>query len=228
MFNGLKVKLALLGSVGLVVGAGWLTLARTPSRGARDAHVGVTARVPDAASRAAAPTPPVEARGSAREQSFEAHARPNETQAASTDSQGRAPDAAEKPAPAIESLETAASIRVREAGARTGGAPGRARRSRAAERRDDGLEGELALLREASRALDLGQSERALGALEQHRVRFRHGSLEQEREGLIVVAHCLIDPADGRARAEAFLAVERGSVLASRIRRACGAAGAEP
>jgi hypothetical protein len=169
---------------------------------------------------------------------------------ASTVRAASAPAVAVAPAALVQGLPPGGA--TRPAGENVGAEPANLR-SRAQEPRastvGDGLNesatqtagivdrSELSLLMAASDALDAAlaergsagfdarEVERGLGLLAQHRDRFPHSLLEQERRGLGLVARCLRDgPPDARLVREASTFLRRfpGAVLTTRILRACG------
>jgi hypothetical protein len=86
------------------------------------------------------------------------------------------------------------------------------------------LEAELALLRDAKKALDDGDSSRALGILDEHQRRFPNGILVEERASTRVLALCAAGrTAEARASAQDFLAKYPRSPSAPRVRASCGA-----
>lgn len=92
---------------------------------------------------------------------------------------------------------------------------------RAPARAADDLEGELALLAKAQRALAARQPHAALDALALHAKTYPRGALSSEREGLRAIATCEAGPG-GATRASKFLQAQPRSPLAQRVRSACG------
>jgi hypothetical protein len=87
---------------------------------------------------------------------------------------------------------------------------------------EDVLEGELALIAEASRALDVGDATAAMKALETHRSRFGAGFLREERDALWIVALCKQGSAAEAAAARAsFERRAPRSPLRVRIEKQC-------
>lgn len=85
------------------------------------------------------------------------------------------------------------------------------------------LAAEAALLQRAQTAQAAGQPAAALLLLEQHAREYPAGVLTPERAALRVVALCAAGrEAEGRAEAASFLRTHAGSVLAGRVRGACG------
>jgi len=85
------------------------------------------------------------------------------------------------------------------------------------------LAAEAALLQRAQTALAAGQPAAALVLLELHAREYPAGVLTPERAALRVVALCAAGrEALGRAEAAQFLRAHAGSVLAGRVRGACG------
>lgn len=80
---------------------------------------------------------------------------------------------------------------------------------------------ELALLDQASSALDGGEVTRALGLLEQHRGVYPNSALVDDRVGLEVLASCMKDRAANRERGRSFLLKHPNSPIVSRLWRAC-------
>jgi RNA polymerase sigma-70 factor (ECF subfamily) len=85
------------------------------------------------------------------------------------------------------------------------------------------VEGEIALLSEAQRALSGGQPEKALQFLDEHARVFPHGALAEERTAARIVALCKLGRVvRARNEATAFLQRLPDSPLAERVRAACG------
>jgi outer membrane protein assembly factor BamD (BamD/ComL family) len=83
---------------------------------------------------------------------------------------------------------------------------------------------ELALIREAERALAAGRYDAALVALRRHEDRFPDGQLTQEREASRITALCrsgAVRAVDGEELVSRFLARWPSSHLKGRVRRAC-------
>jgi hypothetical protein len=81
---------------------------------------------------------------------------------------------------------------------------------------------ELLLIRQAARALGEQQPALALQMLERHAERFPHGSLQQERAGMLVIVLCQQGRfAEAEPLRERFLAEVPHSPVAARIMRAC-------
>lgn len=85
----------------------------------------------------------------------------------------------------------------------------------------DALEGEMALLTNAQRALERGDTATAIGALSRHRREHPAGALAVERDGLLAIASCDARQPEGRALAERFVARNATSPLVARVRAAC-------
>ncbi|WP_437648751.1 hypothetical protein [Sorangium sp. So ce362] len=93
----------------------------------------------------------------------------------------------------------------------------------AARSGSDGLDAEIALLRDAQQALQAGQFAQALSKLNEHASRYPRGVLSTEREASRAIALCRSGrTASGRAIAARLLAKSPGSPLATRVRAACG------
>ncbi len=87
---------------------------------------------------------------------------------------------------------------------------------------DSTLTEELALLRDAQRAMQADHPHDALSRLDDHARRFPSGVLEEEREAARVLALCRADRADeARALAERFLRERPSSPHRARVRAAC-------
>jgi hypothetical protein len=102
---------------------------------------------------------------------------------------------------------------------------------RAAQHSEDGaaaLLAEVASLRAASEALASHQPERALALLQGHRRLFPAAQLNEECEGLFVLARCSLDQAGASAAARAYLRRYPRSVLRDRVERACRFEGSPP
>jgi len=85
------------------------------------------------------------------------------------------------------------------------------------------VEGEIALLSEAQKALSGGQPERALQFLDEHARTFPRGTLAEERVAARIIALCKLGRvAKARSEAAAFLQKLPDSPLAERVRVACG------
>ncbi|MGD8863365.1 MAG: hypothetical protein PVI30_25350 [Myxococcales bacterium] len=100
----------------------------------------------------------------------------------------------------------------------------RARRTRDEGVADDGrLAAEVALIGRVHDALQAGHHAQALRLLRAHREGFAEGALAQERRGLRVLALCGAGRlAEGRRLRRRFLSAAPGSLLAARVRGACG------
>jgi len=86
----------------------------------------------------------------------------------------------------------------------------------------DALGEETAALREAQAALRAGRPDRALALVREQDVRFRKGSLEQERAAARVLALCEIGrKAEARRSAREFETKWPRSPLLARVRGAC-------
>ncbi|AUX20796.1 hypothetical protein SOCEGT47_012700 [Sorangium cellulosum] len=87
----------------------------------------------------------------------------------------------------------------------------------------EGLDAEIALLRDAQQALQAGQFAQALAKLNEHASRYPRGVLSTEREASRAIALCRSGrAASGRTIAARLLAKSPGSPLATRVRAACG------
>ena len=94
----------------------------------------------------------------------------------------------------------------------------------AAPRADDPLGAELALIQNAADALRLGRHAVALRLLDEHAARYPAGALREERMGLRVLALCGSgDTRLGELERQRFLTSAPRSVLADKVRQACGA-----
>jgi hypothetical protein len=88
---------------------------------------------------------------------------------------------------------------------------------------------ELALLREARRALSSGDPGRALELTDAHARAFPRGALSEERSATRIVALCSLGRgAEGRKEAQRFLERAPDSPLAERVRTACSSSEREP
>jgi hypothetical protein len=85
----------------------------------------------------------------------------------------------------------------------------------------DPLALELGLIERARQGLKNGQPHQALAALMEHRARFEHGVMAQERAALRALALCSLGDPQGKAEAERFLERNPGSPLASHLRTGC-------
>lgn len=86
------------------------------------------------------------------------------------------------------------------------------------------LEAELALLRDAKKSLDDGNSTRALAILDEHQRKFPDGILAEERASTRVFALCSAGrTAEAKTSAQDFLAKYPRSPSAPRVRSSCGA-----
>lgn len=88
---------------------------------------------------------------------------------------------------------------------------------------EDSLPAEVTLLQRANHAVRLGQYDRALRLLDAHAAHFENGILREERRGLHVLALCgLGQTASGQNERARFLRDFPRSVLADKVRSACG------
>jgi hypothetical protein len=85
----------------------------------------------------------------------------------------------------------------------------------------DPLAAELALIERARQGLKSGQPNQALAALAEHRAKFEHGVMTQERTALRALALCSLGDAQGKVEAERFLERNPGSPLATHLRTGC-------
>lgn len=86
------------------------------------------------------------------------------------------------------------------------------------------IEHETELLREANAALQRGDAQGALAAIEQHQRQFPRGALALERRGLRILALCAAgDEVTARREAGPFLAAHPPAGLAARVQRSCAA-----
>lgn len=86
------------------------------------------------------------------------------------------------------------------------------------------LEAELALLRDAKKALDDGNANQSLSILSEHERRFPNGVLVEERAATRVLALCAAGrTSEARTGATDFLAKYPRSPSAPRVRTSCGA-----
>lgn len=93
-------------------------------------------------------------------------------------------------------------------------------RQRTAEGRTLGEE--LALIERATRALNAGRHREALAALAQHKRRFAHGTMVEDRQALTAIALCEAGRTVAGQRAErTFRAGNPGSLHAARVAEAC-------
>ncbi len=140
-----------------------------------------------------------------------------------------APPAPVMPAPVVPSTTATEDRRIESAHAphskssRRHVAPPPVERAPTAQRATPDLEGEARLLEQADADLRRGDANAALGRLTEHASKYPGGALREEREGMRVVALCRAGrAAEGNAAAERFLARSPRSLLATRIRAACG------
>lgn len=85
------------------------------------------------------------------------------------------------------------------------------------------LEAELALLRDAKKALDDGNATRSLAILDEHQRKFPSGVLVEERASTRVLALCAAGrTAEARTSAQDFLRQYPRSPSAPRVRGSCG------
>jgi hypothetical protein len=85
----------------------------------------------------------------------------------------------------------------------------------------DPLAAELALIERARQGLKSGQPNQALAALAEHRAKFEHGVMTQERTALRALALCSLGDAQGKVEAQRFLERNPGSPLATHLRTGC-------
>ncbi|WP_437969365.1 hypothetical protein WMF04_08730 [Sorangium sp. So ce260] len=188
-------------------------------------------RTPHAAAPSGAPSdtapPPAEAGASAE---ADAAAEANEPARAAASAEASAPASAPASAEASAPARAGASA-VRASAAPAAGSATRAPASRppppgagaAAGPGSEGLDAEIALLRDAQQALQAGQFAQALAKLNEHASRYPRGVLSTEREASRAIALCRSGrAASGRAIAARLLARSPGSPLATRVRAACG------
>ncbi|WP_437816244.1 hypothetical protein [Sorangium sp. So ce1078] len=181
-------------------------------------------RTPHAAAPSGAPSdtapPPAEASASAEagaSAEASASAEANDPARASAPARAGAPAEASAPAgasaaPAAGSATRAPASRPPPPGAGAAAGPG-----------SEGLDAEIALLRDAQQALQAGQFAQALAKLNEHASRYPRGVLSTEREASRAIALCRSGrAASGRAIAARLLARSPGSPLATRVRAACG------
>ena len=151
-----------------------------------------------------------------------------------------APPASQAPSPALRGsaappeLEPRASASGGVAPAARAAPPGSLRRmaktspSSSVELAPD-VEGEVALLAEAQKALAAGQPARALQFLDEHASTYPRGALGPERAVARVIALCKLgNLAAARRDAAAFLRDAPTSPVSDRIRAACGEAVVPP
>ncbi|AUX29798.1 MULTISPECIES: hypothetical protein [Sorangium] len=228
----LKIGLATL-IVGLATGAALYHPAsgEAPAPHAAEAPrlAGLAPRAPHASSPSGAPgdeaPPPAEASASAEESaSAESRAAAQASASAGANAPPPASDAAQASAApgagaaAQASAAPAATVASRAPASRAP-APGTA----AARPGAEGLDAEIALLRDAQQALQAGQFAQALSKLNEHGSRYPRGVLSTEREASRAIALCRSGrAAAGRAIAAKLLAQSPGSPLATRVRAACG------
>lgn len=94
----------------------------------------------------------------------------------------------------------------------------------AAASEESTLEKELALLRDAKSALDRGDADKALAALDEHAKTYPNGVLTEERGATRVLALCAAGrTGEARLSAQDFLAKYPRSPSAARVRGSCGA-----
>jgi hypothetical protein len=134
------------------------------------------------------------------------------------------PEPATEPESATESGPVTASEPVPVAEGSRPRRRRRARRTRDEGVADDGrLAAEVALIGRVHDALQAGHHAQALRLLRAHREGFAEGALAQERRGLRVLALCGAGRlAEGRRLRRRFLSAAPGSLLAARVRGACG------
>jgi hypothetical protein len=80
----------------------------------------------------------------------------------------------------------------------------------------------MALLSQAADALENKDVGKARTALNAHRQRFSRPQLREERDGLSVLARCLERPDSAQGEALSFVQKSPASILATRIKQACG------
>ena len=80
---------------------------------------------------------------------------------------------------------------------------------------------ELRLVREADRALRAGYAPAAVKALAAHRARFENGQLAEERNGLALLAECMVGKPGARGRASTYLRRHPSSIVAGRLVTEC-------
>jgi hypothetical protein len=105
---------------------------------------------------------------------------------------------------------------------RAGGAPRAAARAAGDA---SSLAQETTLLARAADLLNAGNAAAAKQLLEEHRRRFAHPLLREERDGLGVLARCIEQPARAQREARAFVARAPASLLVPRIDKACTLSG---
>lgn len=84
------------------------------------------------------------------------------------------------------------------------------------------LAAEMSLLSEATDALAKRDAAHARALLIEHRKRFHNAQLREERAGLWVLVRCLEEPAAALDEAATFVRKSPTSLLAMRVKRACG------
>lgn len=93
----------------------------------------------------------------------------------------------------------------------------------------DSLAQEVALLRDAQRAVDGGNTAHALGLLARYQREFPRGVLRHEAAAVQVIARCRQgNSPSARAAADSFVKAQPSSPLAERVRRACGVGAGSP
>ncbi|WP_437726229.1 hypothetical protein [Sorangium sp. So ce861] len=210
----LKIGLATL-VVGLATGAALYL----PASGEAPApHAAEAPRLAGLAPRAPHAEAPSGAPGDEAPPQVEASAPSEESASAASRAAAQASAAPAASAPAQAGAAPAAAVASRGPAARAT-APGTA----AARPGAEGLDAEIALLRDAQQALQAGQFAQALSKLNEHGSRYPRGVLSTEREASRAIALCRSGrAAAGRAIAAKLLAQSPGSPLATRVRAACG------
>lgn len=105
-------------------------------------------------------------------------------------------------------------------------APPQAAASVVGPRQSESLAAEVALLSRATRSLHAGRPEQALRTLEEHRKRFPHGLLSEERRAARTQALCALGRFE-QAKVE-MARLTAGSALALRAQQACAGAARTP
>lgn len=192
-FTSSKVLIASV--VAVTLSGGFWTLATRPSEFVKRAGVAAPA-APQEPTRPATPTAPIEV---AQLQTAEALP---------------AKSAARDETPAEHDADMAQQ-RARAVRVTRGARP-------AAAAAEGSLAQETELLHRASERLAQRELKAALSLLEEHRTRYRQSQLAEERNGLLVLAHCLRSPSEAAREARSFIANAPGSLLAPRLVSACG------
>lgn len=84
------------------------------------------------------------------------------------------------------------------------------------------LAAEMSLLSQAADALNNQDTSKARVLLSEHKKRFRHPQLREERDGLSLLTHCLERPDAAQGEARSFVHKNPAMMLAARIKQACG------